>query len=272
MDERPVCAICELNSPKGGCTNRACGVCCTHGVTRCTLRAAAVETVRRRLAAERKQLARRREHIDQLLAKQLAAEEKPRRRRSKALRDAALAAAHAKAAGARDAQTTADSPLLALPDGILDVIVRTLDDESPVPAAWLACVHSAFLGAFCRLFHCVQDLKDLQDALNDDGDAAVSAAAQRTLVLCGELHLDDPERDDVRAVETPLLTVVHASVYSYLMGSSFDDDADEGTIASVNAAVRYIHELEVRCGRQDLDFSERQEDEAYVACYDDAEE
>ena len=38
--ERPVCAICQRNTPKGGCTNRACGACCTHGVTSCTLRPA----------------------------------------------------------------------------------------------------------------------------------------------------------------------------------------------------------------------------------------
>jgi hypothetical protein len=167
-----------------------------------------------------------------------------RRRRRDALR-----AAHAKARAVHD--STAASPLLALPDTVLDGILSALDSESPVAAARLACVHSAFLAAYTRLFRWFPDLDALRASLA--AEAAAAAAAPQPAAL-----QSPPPRLFVRCADLaywpagealPPLTLMHAKIQA----SWFADLPNEDRIANINACVLGIHKLEVDCGHHDMD-------------------
>ena len=99
----------------------------------------------------------RREREKERLKQRREAEERQRRA-------AASASAHAKAASRRGG-SAADSPLLALPEFILEFILFML---GAVAAAQLTCEHSAFLGIFGRLFRGFRNLEALEDSLSAD--------------------------------------------------------------------------------------------------------
>ena len=224
-----LCACCDKNRAKGKCPNAACGFCCVHANAH-TLQPAAHD--RRRAAPARRAAAEKR-LAEAWRAKALRLEEKARRR-------AALAAAHAKARTRGVAHTA--SPLLALPDGLLDAVVLALGREDLKEGGRLACVHSALLGAYGRVFRVYGDFGQLYTAL----DAAPPPPSPSPLVV---VRFADLEEWHAPLRPLPPLTLQHARVCGITYGHGEGVDALEAGIEEFNASVTLIHELEVDyCG------------------------
>jgi hypothetical protein len=188
------------------------------------------------------------------LRPQREAAEKLEKRMQKRRRTAALASAHAKARTRGGADLPAASPLVELPEFILDAVVRTLDTDCPKAAARLACEHSVFLGAFSRHFRVFRSLDALQKSLAADLAAAQpqpavlqSAHPPHLFLVFANLSQGWPE-----AMPVQPLTVMHACIDSverleFADPEDFDIESRRGVI---NRGVLLIQELEVDCGAQ----------------------
>ena len=224
--------MCCSNAPAKSCPSNACGTCCEHKSAhalradeRRTVRPGDTQDVRERLVGLRAE----------------------RRRRAAARRSA-----HAKAQ--RKAQqvsvSSRASPLLALPDCILDAVVGALD---AVAAARLACEHSVFLGAYTRLFRVLADPDELrvflaaQAGQAGGGEAALPRQPPRLVVR----HLDFTHHQWPDVPPGTQLTLLHARIPSNETRYWYDDSQvlNEERIQDWNACVVLISKLEVHCGQ-----------------------
>ena len=202
--------------------------------------------LKRRRACEQKRAYER-------LRPQREAAEKLEKRKQQRRRAAALAAAHAKAR-TRGEDAAVASPLVELPEFILDAIVRALDPVCPKAAARLACEHSVFLGAFSRHCRVFRSLDALQKSLATDVAAAPpqpavlqSAQQPRLFLVFANLSQGWPE-----AMPVQPLTLMHACIDSVerLQFADPDEFDIESRRCVINRGVLLIQELEVDCGSQ----------------------
>ena len=241
-----LCARCDKNLAKGKCPNAACGICCAHANAH-TLQPAAHD--RRRAAPAR------RAAVEKKLAE--ARHARALRLAVTARRREVLAAAHAKARTRGVAHGA--SPLLALPEGLLDAVVLALGREDLGQVARLACMHSTLLGAYCRVFRVYGDFGQLYTAL----DAAPPPPSPSPLVV---VRFADLEEWHAPLRPLPPLTLQHARVCGITYGHGEGVDALEAGIEEFNASVTLIHELEVDCGSLALHVPDLPEPDDVCTC------
>lgn len=202
--------------------DQACGTCCNHGLSHLLKDAAGA-----RVPANKT-----------FVCLKVALPRLPRQKRRREGGVAAvLAAARARADAAPQDAT---SPLLALPDTVLDAIFRALDPESPVWPARLACVNSVFLAAYCRSYRVYKGLHELHAALNAEVAGALPpllpASPLRIFVQFADL-------EKWPAWPVPPLTLMHARVQS-TRSEEYDDVVLR--MADINGSVLLILELKVK--------------------------